>query len=587
VMTTELDEHLSFLYGREATAAKERLAQIVERFRKAHPEVATRAATGRVSEEDAILITYGDMVQEPGEAPLQTLATFLEAQVGELLSTVHLLPFYPYSSDDGFAVIDYRAVDPRLGSWAEIAAMGEQFRLMFDAVINHISAESEWFQGFLADEPPYRDYFTVVDPDADLSEVFRPRALPLLTPVETAAGTKWVWTTFSADQIDLNYRNPDVLLEIVETLLFYVSHGADFIRLDAIAFMWKEMGTSCIHLPQTHRIIQLLRAVLDLVAPHVVLITETNVPHEENVSYFGDGQNEAQMVYNFSLPPLTLHAFHTGRAETLSRWASTLATPSAKTTFFNFLASHDGIGLTPAKGILSEEALQEMAARVQALDGRVSFKSNPDGSQSPYELNINYLDALGDPQAEGERAEVVARRFLTSQAIMLALQGVPGIYFHSLFGSRNWEEGVEKTGRFRSINREKLVRATLARELADPDSLRHRVFHGYRRLLAARRQPVFHPNGAQEVLSLDERLFSVRRRSPDGQQQIVCLHNVAAEPVTVRIDVAKLGVPAAIILGDQLDDAAFPVFDGRLCPVGVPPYGTRWLRPYNASGETL
>lgn len=586
-MTTELDEHLTFLYGREAAGTVGgRLAEMMERFREAHPGLASKAQEERLSERDAILITYGDMVQAPGEAPLHTLATFLEGQVGDLLSTVHLLPFFPYSSDDGFAVIDYRAVDPQLGSWEDVACIGQQYRLMFDAVINHISASSRWFQGFLANEVPYRDYFMTVAPDSDLSQVFRPRALPLLTPVETAAGKKWVWTTFSRDQPDLNYHNPAVLLAIVETILFYVGHGADFIRLDAIAFMWKEIGTSCIHLPQTHRIIQLLRAVLDRVAPHVVLITETNVPHEENVSYFGNGQNEAQMVYNFSLPPLTLHAFHTGQAETLSRWASTLETPSAETTFFNFLASHDGIGLTPAKGILSEGALAAMAARVQALGGRVSYKNNADGSQSPYELNISYLNALGDPEATGEGMATVVRRFLTSQAIMLALQGVPGIYFHSLFGSRNWEEGIAKTGRFRSINREKLTRARLVQELADPGSLRRQVFNGYRRLLKARRQPVFHPNAAQEILFLDEALFSMRRQALDGRGHILCLHNVSAHPVRLTLDLAVVGMPTAAILGDQVEDAAFPVVEGQ-CSVGIPPYGTRWLRPYRTTGEML
>lgn len=586
-ITAELNEHLTFLYGQQAAAAiGQRLVQILDTFKETNPDVAARGRGERFNEKDAVLITYGDMVQTPGEAPLQTLADFLEKRVAGLLNTVHLLPFYPYSSDDGFAVTDYRAVEPRLGSWEEIARLGDSFRLMFDAVINHVSAESEWFQAFLRDEAPYRDYFTVVEGDVDLSHVFRPRALPLLTPVETAAGEKRVWTTFSADQIDLNYQNPAVLLEIVETLLFYVARGADLIRLDAIAFMWKESGTSCIHLPQTHRIIRLLRTVLDLGAPHVVLITETNVPHEENISYFGNGQNEAQMVYNFSLPPLTLHAFHTGNAETLSRWAGTLTTPSPETTFFNFLASHDGIGLTPAKGYLSSEALAQMAERVQALGGRVSYKSNPDGSQSPYELNVNYLDALGDPAADGEAISLIARRFLTAQAIMLSLQGVPGIYFHSLFGSRNWEEGVAETGRFRSINREKVARATLERELEDPGSLRHTVFAGYRRLLTARQHPVFHPNAPQEIIYLAEALFSVRRMTVDGQRQILCLHNVAGHPVTLTLNLDQLKMPPAMFLGDQLEDAAFPVA-GRWCQLTLPAYGSRWLRPYDAEGEWL
>lgn len=578
-MQRQLYEHLAFLYGEEeARQTLPRLGRRIAAFRDEHPKVAAPTADGRVSERDVVLITYGDMVQEEGVPPLRTLARFLKAHVTDVVNSVHLLPFYPYSSDDGFAVIDYKQVDPALGDWEDVQRVGRHFRLMFDAVINHISAESEWFQAFLRDEAPYRDYFVVVDPDADLSQVFRPRALPLLTPVQTAAGEKLVWTTFSADQIDLNFANPDVLLEVVDTLLFYVAHGAEFIRLDAIAFMWKEPGTSCIHLPQTHRIIQLLRTVLDVVAPGVVLITETNVPHAENVSYFGDGHNEAQMVYNFSLPPLTLHAFHTENAETLSRWAGTLTTPSDETCFFNFLASHDGIGLTPARGILGEEEVAAMARRVEALGGHVSFRSDGGGSESPYELNVNYLDALGDPQGPADTPEWAARRFLASQAIMLALQGVPGVYFHSLFGSRNWPEGVRQTGRYRTINREKLRREELERELAARQSLRHLVFTGYRQLLEQRTtHPAFHPQGAQQVLLLHEAVFALVRTSRDGRHTALCLHNVSGRPVELTVDLEQCGPSGGGRVRDLIAGGVYSAAAGSHLDLSLPPYGVLWL----------
>jgi sucrose phosphorylase len=307
---------------------------------------------------------------------------------------IHILPFYPWTSDDGFSVTDYRKVDSNLGEWKDITSMQNNFRLMFDGVINHISAESEWFKGFLRDDPPYRDYFITVDGDPDLSQVVRPRALPLLTSFNTPSGEKRVWTTFSADQIDLNFKNPEVLFEILDIMLMYIERGATYIRLDAIAYLWKEIGTTCIHLPQTHHLIQLMRCVLDEVAPHVHLITETNVPHADNISYFGDGTNEAQLVYNFALPPLTLHTFHTGNAQVLSNWAKTLTLPSDKTTFFNFLASHDGVGLNPARGILSNEEIDALVNKTLAHGGLVSYKNNSDGSQSPYEMNVNYFDAL-------------------------------------------------------------------------------------------------------------------------------------------------------------------------------------------------
>ncbi|MBE2198826.1 MAG: sugar phosphorylase [Anaerolinea sp.] len=534
-------------------------------------------ATAVLSAQDAILITYADQVGEAGKPFLPILTDFCQAHLQGVVSAIHLLPFYPYSSDDGFSVIDYQQVRPDLGDWADVAQLGQQFRLMFDAVINHISAESAWFQGFLRDDPRYRDYFTVVEPTADLTAVFRPRALPLLTEVETAVGRQYVWTTFSPDQIDLNYRNPDVLLEVLETLLFYVSRGAAFIRLDAIAFMWKEIGTRCLHLPQTHQIIQLMRALLDEVASHVILITETNVPHEENISYFGDGRNEAQMVYNFSLPPLTLHTFYQGDAGALSHWADGLRLPGPRTTFFNFLASHDGIGLTPARGFLSEAQIGALAARVEALGGFVSYRQQPDGSVSPYELNINYLNALGIPGMQ-EDVGLVVRRFMAAQAIMLALRGVPGIYFHSLFGSRGWPEGVAQTGQKRTINRQKLARADLERELADPLSLRAQVFQRYRHLLRARAGlAAFDPAAEQQILFVDPALFCVYRVGRNGREAALCLHNVTDQRQRVSIDLRPLELTGPLwdVVGGKMVGGE----NGRYFSLELEPYQVFWLRP--------
>ena len=577
-------DDLVFLFGEvKAGPTSERLKRLLNQFRLRHPQLTSQPTTGRFDERDSILITYGDMVWAEGEAPLHTLARLLDRHLKDVVRAVHILPFYPYSSDDGFSVIDYLAVDPTLGDWDDIARVGRYFRLMFDAVINHISAESAWFQGFLANEKRYQDYFVVVEPDTDLSQVFRPRALPLLTPVQQSAGEgatveRLLWTTFSTDQIDLNFANPEVLLEIIQVLLFYCAQGCHFIRLDAIAYMWKEAGTSSIHLPQTHRIIQLMRRVLDQAAPRVALITETNVPHEDNVAYFGDGRNEAQLVYNFTLPPLTLHAFHTGNAEALSRWASTLTLPSDEVTFFNFLASHDGIGLTPLMGILDDRALENLAQRVRDLGGYVSERARPDGSTSPYELNISYLDALGDPHAPDESAELVAHRFLTSQAIMLALRGVPGIYFHSLFGSRGWAEGAAQTGRARTINRQKLALEELNRELATLGELRYLVYNGYRQLLNARRRhPAFHPCAGQQVLFGNDALFTLRRISLDGERQVICTHNVSGRPQQLSLDLRELGLTIPSRLVDLLGGPVFRSRDGRTIKIEVEPYGLAWL----------
>lgn len=532
-MNDSLRNHLEFLYGTAASATVlPQLVALLEQHRArltARPNLAARPFLPA----DALLITYADQVRAPGQSPLQTLADFAAEHLRGVVSGIHLLPFYPWSSDDGFAVKDFFAVDRAFGTWNDLARFRPHFDLMFDAVFNHMSAQGEWFQKFLAGDPQFADFFVTVEGDPDLSQVVRPRTLPLLTDFPAAGGSRRVWTTFSADQVDLNFKNPAVLLAALEALLFYVQQGARFIRLDAIAFLWKELGTPCIHLPQTHAIIQLMRAVLDEVAPHVQLITETNVPHRDNISYFGDGTNEAQLVYNFSLPPLTLHALQTGDATPLTRWAQSLALHSDRVTWFNFLASHDGIGVNPARGILSDEAIAGILGRVQAHGGFISYKNLPDGSQVPYEMNINYLDALSNPSV-GEPDELAAKKFLTAQAIMLSLQGVPGIYFHSLFGSRGDRAGAESSGIKRRINRPKLDRATLERELAAPGSLRSRVFRGCRELLATRAaHRAFAPASPQRVLELDARVFAVLRESADGGDRVLCLHNVSSRPVKV------------------------------------------------------
>lgn len=553
-MNAELLDHLTFLYGAEMAAHI--LPRLTERIEYFEARFSNKAAPKTYfDEKDAILITYGDMVQAEEERPLATLASFLYQQLRGIVNTVHLLPFYPYSSDDGFSVIDYWAVDDALGSWDDVAEISRDFQLMFDAVVNHISAQSDWFQGFLRGESPFTDYFITVDPSEDLTDVFRPRALPLLTEQQTSNGARYVWTTFSPDQIDLNFSNPDLLLKITELLLFYVSKGARFIRLDAIGFMWKEIGTNCLHLPQTHRIIQLWRTILDRVAPHVVLITETNVPHQENISYFGNGRNEAQMVYNFSLPPLLLHTFHCGNARQLSEWATTLELPSDRVTFFNFCASHDGIGLTPARGILSTAEIEAIATRVQALGGFVSYKANGDGSQSAYELNISYLNALGVPHVAESRSWI-ARRFLASQAIMLALRGVPGIYFHSLFGSQNWLEGMRQTGRNRTINRQKLQYKQLEAELSQ--GLRQMILTGYTNLLRHRTaEKAFHPTGQQEILNLHPAVFAISRTH--AQESILCLHNVSSESVAVTLPDAGTDLLTETAVSHQLTLAPYQV----------------------------
>ncbi|MBO0702225.1 MAG: sugar phosphorylase, partial [Candidatus Dormibacteraeota bacterium] len=476
-----LEERLRRLYGEEegsrtAAILQGRLAD----WRSRHDRPGGRR---RPDQRDVLLITYADTLESEAP-PLQALHGFAAGHLRGLISGIHVLPFFPWSSDYGFAIKDYLRVDARLGTWDDVENLSRDFDLMVDFVCNHLSSESTWFRSFLQGHVPEREYFLTADPEADLSRVVRPRTTPLLTRFETTSGPRWLWTTFSADQVDLDYHHPSLLLRVLDVLLAYVQHGATRIRLDAVGYLWKEVGTSCIHLPQTHELVKLFRDVLDAVAPGVALVTETNVPHVDNVRYFGDGVDEAQMVYQFPLAPLVLDAFRRGDATRLRSWARELSTPSPDTTFFNFLASHDGVGLVPARGLLSTGEIEALADQVRRHGGQVSMKRDPDGGESAYELNATFMDALSHPAEPWPRRR---DRFLAAQSIMLALAGVPGIYVHSLFGSRNDHAAYRRSGWARDLNHGRLALGPLEAELGDAASETAQIFDGMSALLRERR----------------------------------------------------------------------------------------------------
>jgi sucrose phosphorylase len=551
-------KRLTVMYGDEGEAVLTKLMTLLDDYEEKLPQ-----KTFEFSEKDAVLITYGDSFQQKQKKPLSVLNDFVSEYLHDAISIVHVLPFFPYSSDDGFSVIDYKEVNPELGSWKHIHSLCEGRTVMVDAVINHMSAKSRCFKGFLNGDAAYENFFIVAGADFDTSRVFRPRALPLLTRFDTKRGSFNLWTTFSTDQIDLNFKNPEVLLYIIDVLLYYVWQGASIIRLDAIAFMWKESGTECLHLPQTHAAIKLFRNVFDMVAPHVKIITETNVPHEDNISYFGAGGDEAHMVYNFALPPLVAHALISGDGYYLTRWASTLQMENPKNYFYNFTASHDGIGLMPVRGILPDSEIERLVAATEKHGGRLGLKDNPDGTQSVYELNVSLFDLLSDPQG-GEALELQVKRFAASQAVAMCLAGVPAFYYHSILGSRNYSEGVKKTGVNRAINREKLQWDEVKADLQKPGSRRKLVYSALIHMLRERRKhAAFHPEGPQRVLDLHRQVFAVERQSSDGKETVLCLINLSGNCLVLN-----------------------PGFKGRTdlltgttlaTEIKLEPYGIRWL----------
>ncbi|HHQ0146746.1 TPA: sugar phosphorylase [Listeria innocua] len=526
---TNLRKRLSRLYSEDVV---ESLATRIE-ARVNQTKQRKLVRKDKWDEKDIVLITYGDQFKEESKKTLPTFKKMYDRYLKSTFEVVHFLPFYPYSSDDGFSVIDYKAVNPELGDWEDIKEMEQSARLMFDFVCNHMSAKSEWFKRYLAGDKEFQNFFVEIDPDTDLSSVTRPRATPVLTPFQFASGKEgYIWTTFSEDQIDLNFACPEVLYKMIDVLMFYLEEGAEYVRLDAVGFMWKVPGTSSIHLDETHEIVKLFRDLVDMAAPGTIIITETNVPHVDNISYFGNGEKEAHMVYQFPLPPLVLHAIHHGNAEFLSNWAKNLELPEGKRTFFNFLASHDGIGLNPVRGIIPEADILALVDDLEKEGALVSYKQNPDGTKSPYEINVTYMDALSK---QADTDDLRLSRFLVAHAVLMSIPGVPAVYVQSILGSRNDYLGVETTGHNRSINRKKYDLAEITAELEQADSLRKETYDALTKLISTRKaESLFHPEIAMEVLESTAELFVVKRSS--GAESIILIHNLSEKEVHYSLD---------------------------------------------------
>ncbi|MBN2486278.1 MAG: sugar phosphorylase [Bacteroidales bacterium] len=559
MLNIKLKAHLDKIYG----ANKNDLLAAKLSGMARDTKTKTLQSGNRPNEADIVLITYGDTIKEKGRKPLQTLNNFLLQYLHKEITHVHILPFFPYSSDDGFSVIDYFTVDPQLGDWQDICTLSENFSLMFDLVINHISQHSQWFQNYLNGRSPGNGFFIEANPETDYSQVIRPRSLPLLTEHKVSGEKKHIWTTFSADQIDLNFKNPDVLIEIVKVFLFYLEQGAKIIRLDAIAFLWKEPGTNCLHLPQTHEVVKLLRTLAGYVDPSVIILTETNVPNKENLSYFGQG-DEAQMVYQFSLPPLLLYTLYSGNSEYLTRWAQSLPEIPHGCTYFNFTASHDGIGVRPLEGLIPAEKLNQLIEAVKKSGGYVSTRQNSDGTHSAYELNITYFDALRTFNGTIDGAQ--EKRFICSQIIMMALKGVPAFYIHSLLATANYSEGVMATEINRAINRRKLLWDEIT-GLLEKNTQHAHVLNELKRIIAIRKSnPNFHPNCSMEIAYPGPGLFVLSRNN----KKLWSVSNISNS--TMQLHLGQLaqcnGYKHDIISGKNFDMAN---------PIKIEPYQTLWL----------
>lgn len=597
-MRERMLSRLAFLYGEDK--ASQWLPEL-ERILKVHhahkPQELIELGKDydpaeRFTEKDMVLITYGDAIKGDHNSSLAALHRVIQSYNKGAVNTIHILPFFPYSSDRGFAVVDFKAVDPKIGTWECIRNLGAEYDLMFDGVVNHCSSRSEMFREFLKGNPLYKDFFIAYDSPDDLtadqrSKIFRPRTSDILTRFDTINGSKHVWTTFSEDQIDLNFRNPLVLLEVIEGLLFYVRRGADIIRLDAVTYLWSEPGTECVHLPQTHAVVKLLRDVMDTVAPGVALITETNVPHAQNISYFGNGRDEAHMVYNFALPPLVLFTFYAQDATAISRWAANLTIDSNTATFFNILDTHDGVGVMGVKGILSQDEIAFMIQCAKEHNAYISYKSTEFGEE-PYEINTTWWSAINRDDSD-EEVTLQVKRYLASRSLALVIKGVPGIYTHGALAVPSDHQLAKKTGVKRDINRGVIDPDFFAAQLKDPHSKRSLLRPSFLKAALIRtRNRAFHPQGEQRIFTLSPGVFTVLRVSPEGRQRILTLTNVTDKALQIKVNLAELGLQEPR-WRDLISGGHQSAQQDRL-HIDLQPYDIIWLTPesqYQENSELI
>jgi sucrose phosphorylase len=560
--------HLAVIYPKEDVAT---LASMLIHLMKLDEDcIKANSHKNRWDESDIWMITYGDSIQSTDHVPLQSLSHFVHRHLSGLINGVHILPFFPYSSDDGFSVINFSQVNESLGTWQDIKAISKDFHLMGDLVVNHCSSRSLWFENYKKCIHPGKDYFITVDDDFDISKVVRPRTSPLLREVETFEGKKKVWCTFSHDQVDLNYENPQLLWEIIKTIKLYLDNGVRIFRLDAVAFLWKQSGSPSIHLKQTHEMVRLFRTLIEHHSEDAIIITETNVPNAENLSYLGNA-NEAHAVYNFSLPPLLLQALNSGNCQHLKQWLVTMPPSQMGTFYFNFIASHDGIGLRPAEGLLEQSEINELAHCMKEFGGRISWRTSDDGQDKPYEINITLFDALQGTHKGPDRWQIA--RFLCAHGVMLALEGVPAIYIHSFLATQNYYQGVEHTNHNRTINRYKWDEHELG-ELLEADNHHSSVFNKMKNLLSIRRkESSFHPNAEQFVLHINNQLFGFWRQSINRQEKVFCIFNVTDQ--NQALDLTCLNLPHD---GTWLDLVSNRRYEDIYETIQLNPYQFIWLK---------
>ena len=525
------------------------------------------------SQKSSFLITYADSIKSEYESPLLVLNQFLQKYI-DSIDSIHILPFMPSSSDSGFSVIDYYKIDEKFGNWKDLNLISKNKNIMIDIVLNHASRNSKWFANFLKGSGQGHDFFKVVKDWNGIAQIERPRSSELFQKIQTVDGEKKVWCTFSHDQIDLDFSNTDVLLEFLKIIKFYIKKNIKIFRLDAVAFLWKKQNTSCINLQETHYIIKLIRFVSTLIDKNAILITETNIPSKENLSYFGNN-DEAHWIYNFTLSPLILFTLLSGNCSQLRKWSMTMPPAQEGNAYFNFLASHDGIGLRPVEGKLDSTELYRLINKMRELGGRISYKTSQWGEEIPYEINITYLDSLKSTFNGEEKFQI--KRFICAHTIMFAMEGIPAIYIHSFLGTKNDHKAIAAGEGNRSINRFKWDKKDIYKILEDKNSNNFYIMSKLNSLLNIRsKQPAFHPNATQFTLNLGDEVFGLWRQDKKRKQSIFSIYNVT--PKSVKLSLQKINLIETEKWIDLISGEALKDIDDDIL---LKPYQSLWISNYN------
>lgn len=547
--------------------------EIVSNFQFNDEQRLPTKSTDIWSEKDCLLITYADTFLERQTKPLNNLNSFLTIDLNKIFRMIHILPFFPYSSDDGFAVMDYEKVRDDLGDWKDIRKLSDSFKIVGDVVINHISRQHNWFQQFIESKEPGKNFIKTCPPGTDVTKVIRPRNSDLLSETDTVDGKRLVWCTFSHDQIDLDFSKPEMLIEFIKLFKFYYDQGIRIYRLDAVGFIWKESGTSCLNLPKVHELVKLIRAVTDIAPEPILLLTETNVPNHENLQYFGNG-NEAHMIYNFSLPPLLVHALLTGQSEFLRQWMMTQPPTLENCTSLNFTASHDGIGLRPLEGLLPKKDIDRIVKTAKEFGGKVTTRKR-DNKDVPYELNITYFDMLKGTFDGVDNYQI--DRFIASQTIMMSIEGIPAFYIQSLFGSENDIEKLRQTQHNRAINRHQWSLNYLRKILKNNKSKEHFIFNELKRRITIRKsQKAFHPDATQFTLQLNNELFGFWRQSLCRKQSLFVVTNLTNNQTKLELVELNLFQNTEwyeLLSNQEIRNTKKPIF--------LKPYQTVWITNLN------